>query len=306
MEITNLTGLEKPAVALIEAMSSATGVLFEPARIKRKAKAEALATVEASKILALGDIENRELVERAANRMFQKAVQQQENIEAVIEDAIPQLENDAKSEAIDKDWMNRFVDGAEQVTDKAARKLWSKILAGEANSPGSYSIRSMNLLKNIGRGEAEMIRTLANSTFSFDNTIQVIVPQNFTDITSYVGLNFVQINELESLGLIKFSYLTGYEKVYEMPDRLTKILIHNDSSGKYFIQPKSPPVNEGAWEYKMKVGVAILTAVGNEMLSLVDDIDRSDFITWASSSENSLDWTLVAEAKSPFRSSPPF
>ena len=64
--LNDLTGLGSVGVALVEAIQSATGVLYEPRRTKKNLIAEAKGKVEADRILALGEIENKEIVQRAA------------------------------------------------------------------------------------------------------------------------------------------------------------------------------------------------------------------------------------------------
>jgi hypothetical protein len=55
--------------------------------------------------------------------------------------------------------MNYF-DKCRIVSDNQMQILWCKVLAGEANSHGSYSKRTINLLGSIHREEAELLNTL--------------------------------------------------------------------------------------------------------------------------------------------------
>ena len=77
--IVNFGDLSKPATVLIEKVSNAVGVLYEPRRIKKKAEAEA----EAEKIKALASIELSDIQQRAIDRMVQQEGRKQENIEAI-------------------------------------------------------------------------------------------------------------------------------------------------------------------------------------------------------------------------------
>ena len=62
--------LAKPATVLIKKISDATGVLYEPTRIRRKAKAEA----DASKTKALIDLEIENIQNRALNRLVNEEI----------------------------------------------------------------------------------------------------------------------------------------------------------------------------------------------------------------------------------------
>jgi len=75
--LINLGDLSKPATVLIEKVSSAVGIIYEPYHIKRKARAEA----EAEKIKAIARIELTELEQRAVNRFVHQEARKQSNIE---------------------------------------------------------------------------------------------------------------------------------------------------------------------------------------------------------------------------------
>ncbi|WP_048608561.1 hypothetical protein [Providencia rettgeri] len=77
--IINLGDLAKPATVLIEKVSNAVGVLYEPRRIRKKAEAEA----EAEKIKALAGIELTEIQQRGIERLVHQEARKQENIESI-------------------------------------------------------------------------------------------------------------------------------------------------------------------------------------------------------------------------------
>ena len=62
--LINLGDLSKPATVLIEKVCNAVGIIYEPTRIKRQARAE----VEADKIKALAQIEIRDIERREIGR----------------------------------------------------------------------------------------------------------------------------------------------------------------------------------------------------------------------------------------------
>ena len=69
--LLNLDGLSEPANALIEKVSNAAGVLFEPYQIKRVAKAKA----EVARIEAQSEIEITDLHCRAERRWIEEEAQ---------------------------------------------------------------------------------------------------------------------------------------------------------------------------------------------------------------------------------------
>ena len=108
---------------------------FAPYQIKRIAKAEA----EASIIKAQAEIEITDLHRRAMHRFIEEEATRQQNIEDITSKALPQLTNEANPDSMEDDWITNFFDKCRIISDKEMQNLWSRVLAGEANSPGSYS-----------------------------------------------------------------------------------------------------------------------------------------------------------------------
>ena len=78
--------------------------------------------------------------------------------------AIEDLKNnpgnqDAQSE-IDDDWLNLFVRLSEDKSSKELQDLFGRILAGEVRRPGSFSLRTVQLISVISQKEAKLISDL--------------------------------------------------------------------------------------------------------------------------------------------------
>lgn len=58
---------------------------------------------------------------------------------------------------IDRDWIHRWRENVFQVSSDEMQLIWAKLLAGELKSPGKYSYRTMDFLKNIMVDEAKAI-----------------------------------------------------------------------------------------------------------------------------------------------------
>ena len=143
----NLGELSKPATVLIEKISEAIGGIFGPSQIRRYAQAEA----EADKIRALSQIEITELKHRALFRFVAEEAQKQSNIESITQQAHPQLEDEACPEKVEDDWIAEFFDKCRLISDAQMQSLWAKLLAGEANSPGSVSKRTVGVLASLDK-----------------------------------------------------------------------------------------------------------------------------------------------------------
>ena len=137
--------LGQPVDTLIKKISNAAGVLFEPHQIKRIAKAKA----EAARIEAQSEIEITDLYRRAARRWIEEEAQRQKNMEDITAKALPQLDENAKPDSNEDDWIVNFLDKSRTVSDNEMQELWSRVLAGEANVPGTYSKRTVNFLSDL-------------------------------------------------------------------------------------------------------------------------------------------------------------
>src|SRR5687768_4210652 len=154
--IINLGDLTKPATVLIEKIAEATGAVFRPYQIVRVAKAEA----EADKIKALANIEISEPQQRGLQRFILEQGLQQENMESITAQTLPQLKEDAKPEEIEDDWLAKFFAECKLVSDGEMQSLWAKLLAGQANQPGTFSKRTIEFVSNLDKSDAQLFTNL--------------------------------------------------------------------------------------------------------------------------------------------------
>ena len=63
---------------------------------------------------------------------------------------------------VNDDWLYRWRDYTGEVSDDDLQKLWGRLLAGEVKAPGSYSLRSLDFLRNLSQEEAALIAKMAS------------------------------------------------------------------------------------------------------------------------------------------------
>jgi Protein of unknown function (DUF2806) len=213
--LINFGDLGRPATALIEKISDAVGGIFKPYQIIRLAKAEA----EANRIQTESQIEVTDLHRRAMHRFLEEEAKKQSNMEAIIKNALPLLEDKSAPQNVADDWITNFFDKSRIVSDKDMQQLWSRLLAGEANAPGAFSKRTVNLLADLDKGDAELFMRLCG----FNWMIEGLSPLVFDvqgDIYNRNDITFDTLSHLESLGLIQFNNLTGFSRV-QLPKTIT-------------------------------------------------------------------------------------
>ncbi len=216
MEAKDLLGLEEPLVKLIECVSAGIGKVYEPIHVKRMAKAkkeeikligEAIANnleipsrYENGQII-MDSTETEELIKRTSSRVVYKELRKQQNIESVVGQTYNLLENEPSvtNEAVNQDWLYKFFDVAGEISDEYMQNLWARILAGEIKKPNTYTLRTLNTLKNITRAEAILFTELLPfSLFSSDGPI--IYANN--ELLKKYGIPFEKLLILEDCGLI--------------------------------------------------------------------------------------------------------
>lgn len=194
--------LAKPATVLVEKVAAAIGLLYEPHHVKRMARAEA----EAGKIKALAEIEISDIQARALHRLVFEEGRRQENIERITAGAAEQLTESATPETMDDDWIANFFEKCRTVSDHEMQTLWSRLLAGEATKPGSYSKRTVDLVASIEKGEAQLFTQVCSFAVRRDEAIPLVFSFN-SEFYERLGINFGALSHLESIGLITLSPL---------------------------------------------------------------------------------------------------
>lgn len=59
-------------------------------------------------------------------------------------------------EPVDADWTARFFENVKDVSNEDMQKLWAMLLAGEIASPGRFSLRTLDVLRNMTSVEANL------------------------------------------------------------------------------------------------------------------------------------------------------
>ena len=112
---------------------------------------------------------------------------------------------------MENDWVTNFFDKSRIVSDTEMQEIWAKVLAGEANSPGTYSKRTVNFLGDLDKRDAELFQNLCSFGWVFgDFTPLIFDPQ--ADIYNEKGINFSSLIHLDSIGLIQFQNLSGFQR----------------------------------------------------------------------------------------------
>ena len=221
----------------------------KPHQIRRIAQAEA----EADKIRAVTQIEISELQHRAMQRFFIEEAKKQNNIENITSKALPLINETSKPEEIEDDWITNFFDKCRLISDDDMQTIWSKILAGESNTPGHFSKRTIDLLSSMDKNDADLFTKLCCFSFDIGGPTPLIYDYD-NKIYNGNGINFSVLSHLESIGLIQFNHLAGY--IRQGLGQKGYITYFDE---KIWIELSKPEQND------MQMGKVMLTKVGNQL-----------------------------------------
>lgn len=183
--MVDVPGIEKLIQYVTSGIGSAAGTLFAPQIAKRRGKAleiearynASAATIiakaqnEVSAILGKPDIDLsaefsvgdaieqvvRFQQERRMGNTASVAYRASELLSGV--EAVPDQEPD-------HDWTARFFNEVQDVSSEEMQELWAKVLAGEVQRPGSTSIKTLNVLRNVDKEIAEYFRLLCSMSIA--------------------------------------------------------------------------------------------------------------------------------------------
>lgn len=262
--IINLSELSKPATVLIEKISDAVGGIYKPYQIRRIAKAE----VEAEKIRALANIEIKDLQQRALVRFVVGEAKKQANMEAITAKSINELKDGARPENIEDDWISNFFEKCRLISDKEMQGLWAKVLAGEANNPGTYSKRTVNFVSSIDKSDAKLFTSFCSYGW-LSGEVTLLIYDVQDEIYTKNGITFSSLKHLDEIGLITFDNLAGFRTIH-LPE-VIKIFYYGTPINIKF---KNQENNE------LDTGKVLLSKVGQELAPISGSKPMPEFFDY--------------------------
>ena len=88
--------------------------------------------------------------------------QKASNLQAILNIALNVTINEQTSDNLDPDWFFAFSTMAEEIYSPPMQELWGKIFAVEVARPGSFSLRTLQLLKTLTHRDAQVFNKAAN------------------------------------------------------------------------------------------------------------------------------------------------
>ena len=194
-------------------------------------------------------------------------------------DSTNQEVNSGKEKTIDDNWLNSFETEARQKSSEDMQIRFGRVLAGEIEKPGSYSIKAVKLLGELDQNTANLFKKfcsacvvygafgVSNGDHVFDARVPSLGGQPGSNALSKYGLGFGQLNILNEDNLIISDYNSWYGYNLCIMNKDNPVLLPFQYQGKYWILSPTPE-RDNTPEFRLS-GVA-LSRVGRELFHIVD------------------------------------
>ncbi len=132
-------------------------------------------------------------------RVLHEETRSQQNIEDITRLARPDVREGAKPDDVEADWLVRFFDRARITSDVEMQTLWARVLADEANAPGAFSRRTVDLVATLEKSEARCFSDFCSFCWVMDQLTPLIFRDDLYQTTLYrdAGIRFGSIMYLD-------------------------------------------------------------------------------------------------------------
>lgn len=278
---------------LIGVLSSGVGAIAAPWLIRAKASAEAdalltIASAQAQAQVMLNgsvaelapdgdgsldtEIEISQGTSAIRSRILYQEAKRQRNIADIAGIAIDEIPDDVSDEPVDEDWIARFFNHAQDISSEKMQQIWAKILSGEIYRPGSFSMRTLDTLRNISPNEAKLISSLnpllmnnGKQLFKSDNTDQkfdisvanelLLKEIGIIETGSGLGLEYKmsKMDGIDSFSLITFGNIVLILDNIDEKSTLSLKVHGLTTQGSEILSTLEPEHNEDVIEEAVKV-----------------------------------------------------
>lgn len=173
------------------------------------------------------------LLSRAQRRHEVKMERQQFNLERVLLLAQEFCNEQQIAQEVDPDWFYQFSELVQDISTPSMQKLWAKILAGEISAPGSFSFKTLMLLRQMSYKDAQSLQAAASLSCRHKSSEPGHIYFGYVQRGSFwrwlrgknramlnlsqFGLTYPQILNLMDLGLLHQSEIESGELIQGKP-----------------------------------------------------------------------------------------
>lgn len=266
IDLVKSENIQNKAVSLL-------GMLFPYAGVEKRALDMYLSDVEKSDMSP----ESKLIATLNAKTTIKKLKNQKSIADQAVSNAKEGTAFDASS-GVNHDWLERFMDSAGFVSDDQVQQMWGRILAKEFEEPGSTPHNMVRILSEITSKHAEAFQKICSmkrlSIFTDGNGSveavrrDIVVPYKGNEAEfRTLGISFDLLNELETLGLIKFDPIGGFA-AWNVPEK--GVVTYTDGVTQEV---------ESHSKDQLPIGNVMLTEAGNCLCRIIQTIPVPNYIS---------------------------
>jgi len=272
--------LASPVEKLIETVAGAIGTLYEPLYVKKMAEAKArefeiigeslrknrdIGFLYENGSITGSNMKNKDILKRVKDRIIYQELKNQNNIDAVVNNAYKELKKESKvsDNPVDEDWISRFFNIIKDINSESMQFIWGKILAGEIKSPGSFSLRTLEVIRNLSQNDAKSFQKIIPIVLKFHG--YNIISQNM-DILEKYNIVYHDLLVLDECGLIKMKSEIGINVSISKAQE-----IYSQNRILFFKEAEKSSCNLTYRTYP-------LTSAGQELYSILNKKSNTDYI----------------------------
>jgi membrane-fusion protein len=110
-----------------------------------------------------------------------------------------EIHHDNNNANYDFDWFVRFYEAVGNISDEVMQELWAKLLAGEVAEPSSFSLKTIDVLRNLSKKDAELFSLICSHSVMARE--QNFLPHYDTYLEKH-NIYYTDIMKLNEQGLI--------------------------------------------------------------------------------------------------------
>ena len=208
--------------------------------------------------------------------MGMQYIEYMRNTENLIDTAVksskyidPNKSNDIK---MDNDFFWNTIEHAKTVSSDEMQELVAKIIAGEYNEPGTYSMSTLQALKMLGKSELELFERICSLCVNDHQIPQEVfsLPENLRPTMNSLNIDFGSLQSLQTLGLF-------------LPNDMTRTLANLEKKNfalDYFgNRIRFEPTHESNFEIQLP-GFYTLSITGKQIIKHLNPSFISDYFEW--------------------------
>ena len=209
--------------------------------------------------------EIRELYNNTCSRLLFQEMKKQRNIQEIVEKTEVLLENEENpsEEPVNQDWLTRFFNSVEDVSEEKMQEIWSRILAQEVTNPNSFSLRTLDTVSKISKNEALLFEEICKYIINLRGTYAV---PNDDNICNKYNISYKKILLLDECGLIDAS---GTMRV---------TLTVNKENPFQLIYGNKIVFGHAKTDKKVTIGIYKLTSIGIQMYKIILKQYNDDYL----------------------------